>query len=198
MLLVEGLDYGPPNRPPLRRGLSFSVSPGELLHIVGPNGVGKSFLLSTLLGVHSKQAGNIQLGFSRHRYLPQMQNKAAHLPYSLGDILHFEKFSLNGLEGIGLLNSAQADLAWNKASGGERQRTLLTRFFLQSGDLMVLDEPFNHLDLHSKERVQNLIRETFSERPGSAALLVSHDDDPSKWMGGVKVVTLDLAVEGAR
>ncbi len=195
MLRVEKLDYGPPNHPPLQRNLSFSLSPGELLHITGPNGVGKSFLLSTLLGIYPKQAGSIHLGFSRSRYLPQMQNKAAHLPYSLGDILSFESHSLDAFENLTLLSSSQLLLGWNKASGGERQRTLLTRFFLQPGDLLVLDEPFNHLDLNSKERVQELLRETYAQRPSTATLLISHDDNPSIWMGGVKVKNLNLTGE---
>jgi len=192
MLRAEGLTYGPPGLPPLHRGLTVLLNPGELLHVVGANGTGKSMLARTLLGISAATEGRVTIDFPGTRYLPQMQNRAAHLPYTLGDVLRFEAPNAASWCGLGLLRSEQFSLAWNKASGGERQRTLLTRFFLQQGDLLILDEPFNHLDVESRDIVRRLLSETLRMNPHSGALLISHDDEPRNWMGPVPVRTLSL------
>jgi ABC-type Mn2+/Zn2+ transport system ATPase subunit len=192
MLRVENLSYGPPSLPPLQERLSFSLRPGELLHVVGPNGAGKSLLARVLLGLLPIRAGSVENAFTGIRYLPQMQNKAAHLPFSLGDVLRPEHPRAEDWAAIGLLESGKFALSWNKASGGERQRTLLTRLFLQPGNLLIVDEPFNHLDSGSKTKVQALLRRTIQEQPNTSILLVSHDDDPSQWMPGVPMVKLEL------
>jgi len=197
VLNVKSLTYGPAGMPSLQQRISFSLSPGELLHIVGVNGCGKSFLLRTILGISPWQSGEISLGFASFRYLPQMQNRAAHLPYSLEDILRFESKNFEDVKKFGLLESAQFSLSWNKASGGERQRTLLTRLFLQAGDLLVLDEPFNHLDGKSKEKVRVLIRQSFENNSSAGAILISHDDEPAAWMGAIPIQTLRLEEIGS-
>lgn len=192
MLKADGLTYGPPGLPPLHRGLSFALNAGELLHVVGANGTGKSLLVRTLLGASDAAEGQVTIGFSGVRYLPQMQNRAAHLPYALGDVLGFEGQNSLAWANVGLLRAGQFSLAWNKASGGERQRTLLTRFFLQSGDLLILDEPFNHLDVESRDKVRLLLRDSLKSNPSAGALLISHDDEPRAWLDSIPVRTLIL------
>jgi ABC-type Mn2+/Zn2+ transport system ATPase subunit len=198
MLSVRNLTYGPPGLPPIHRGLSFSLGRGELLHVVGPNGSGKSLLLRALLGLAKAHGGEVSHAYRDLRYLPQLQNRAAHLPYSLKDVLHLDGLSASTRDRIGLLEESRLPLSWNRASGGERQRTLLTRFFLQTGQLLVLDEPFNHLDARARERVRSLIRAAIEEDPARGALLVSHDDQPASWMGDVPVRTLALGEEERR
>jgi ABC-type Mn2+/Zn2+ transport system ATPase subunit len=192
MLRVENLTYGPPSLPPLQEGLCFSLAAGQLLHVVGPNGAGKSLLARVLLGLLAPQHGTVEISFAGIRYLPQMQNKAAHLPYSLGDVLRPDHPRSDEWAEIGLLDASKFPLAWNKASGGERQRTLLTRLFLQAGHLLIVDEPFNHLDVSSKAKVQSLLRDTIQKFPETGILLISHDDDPSSWMGSAPLKRLEL------
>lgn len=187
MLKVENLTYGPPQSPPLQEGLNFSVLPGEILHIAGDNGTGKSLLTRAILGLYPVNSGEIKNSFATTRYLPQMQNRATHLPYSLADIIGDSKKEL------GLLDKNRMLLPWNKASGGERQRALLNRFFLQSGELMVLDEPFNHLDAESRERVRQLLAEEMKAHPTYGTILISHENDPRSWLEGLSVKTLELA-----
>lgn len=184
MLRAERITYGPPHGPALHENLSFQVAPGEVLHVTGGNGAGKSLLLRCLLGTASLRAGHVRNEFAGTRYLPQMQNRAAHLPFALGDIL-------DGTLADDLLPARQLGLAWNRASGGERQRTLLSRFFAQPGSLLILDEPFNHLDQSTKEKVRRRLRETLAN-PTCAAILVSHDDEPTRWLGSLPVRRLDL------
>jgi zinc transport system ATP-binding protein len=186
VLKAENLSYGPAHFPDLQQGLNFHLQAGELLHVKGDNGAGKSLLARVILGSLKATSGSLQNSFS-NRYLPQMQNKSAHLPYTLGEILSFRPAQPD----LGLIQPSAHSLSWNKASGGERQRTLLTRFFQQEGDLLILDEPFNHLDIGSKGKVRELLRRAFADRK-VAIILISHDDAPSEWLPGILVKELEL------
>jgi ABC-type Mn2+/Zn2+ transport system ATPase subunit len=195
MLTATDLSYGPPGSPLLHEGLAVDLRAGELLHVTGANGAGKSLLARVLLGLAPARSGQTKNTFAGHRYLPQMQNRSAHLPYTLGELVTYAG-DWEKAEAIGLLPAAQAPRPWNRASGGERQRTLLTRFFLGAGDLLVLDEPFNHLDSASRDRVRALLGETLRADSARAALLISHDDAPASWLSGVPVRTLSLRSKG--
>jgi ABC-type Mn2+/Zn2+ transport system ATPase subunit len=184
MLAVENLSYGPVSAPILVRGLSFHLEAGECLHLKGGNGAGKSLLLRTLLGHHPPDAGRIRLQ-AKVSYLPQAQNPATHLPLTLGEVAS----AFGQLEGVPEFLE-RPDLPWNGASGGERQRALLSRALLQEADLLVLDEPFNHLDAGSRDKARQRIA-AFMGRKGKAVLLVSHEDAPSSWLG-CPVRDLDL------
>ena len=191
ILSAENLSYGAGGRQ-LASGLNFSLDSGEVLHITGANGAGKSQLARVILGLHAKTSGHIRFAPDAfpYRYLPQTQNRSSHLPYSLGEVLAF-----GGSPNL-LVEENRLSLSWNKASGGERQRVLLSRFFSQPGNLLVLDEPFNHLDAAAKQKVRTLLRETMRIQARAAALLISHDDQPATWLGNsIKVKELNLGGE---
>jgi ATPase subunit of ABC transporter with duplicated ATPase domains len=61
---------------------------------------------------------------------------------------------------------------WNSASGGERQRALLTRIFLSGAKVLVLDEPFNHLDQATRRTVEQRLGAVLGQ--GTAVLMISH------------------------
>lgn len=184
-LEAKNLACGAGGRRP--RDLNFSLAAGEAIHLRGANGSGKSLLLKTLLGLRKMERGEVVNTFTHTRYLTQMQNRSAHLPFSLAEITG------DSWKKCGLLEERHLGLAWNRASGGERQRALLSRFFSQPGELLVLDEPFNHLDTAAREKTRALLRETLAN-PTYAVLLVSHDDDPSVWLGRpVRSLTLGEA-----
>ncbi len=185
MLRAENLAYGPPGLPALVRQLSLALRGGEVLHIEGTNGSGKSLLARTLLGLHPASAGAIENTFSGFRYLPQMQNKASHLPFSLRDVIGPQQ------ELFGLLSPRHLALAWNQASGGERQRALLAQFFSTSEPLLVLDEPWNHLDKNAKGQVKKLLRQLLAD-PRRAVVLISHEDHPEEWLPGIVIHKINL------
>lgn len=187
MISAENLAYGAGGRE-LASGLTFSLNAGEVLHVTGENGSGKSQLLRVLLGLQQKYSGIIRLAPDAfpYRYLPQTQNRTSHLPYSLGEVLKF-----SGAPNT-LIEESRLALSWNKASGGERQRVLLSRFFSQRGNLLLLDEPFNHLDAAAKENVRALLRDTLKAQPRAAVILISHDDHPASWLSGISVKHLFL------
>ncbi len=84
--------------------------------------------------------------------------------------------SEEAVESFGLLKRKQLGLAWNTSSGGERQRTLMTRALLQDPRLLILDEPFNHMDAASQTQILETLG-TFLKKQTDhprAAVLVSH------------------------
>ena len=142
----------------LIQNLSFELPSGKLLLIQGPNGSGKSTLLRTILGDQRRASGTIQffLAPERIQYIPQLENTDIHWPLTLYDVLKVSvpgQLDRNAVLQFGLMEMHQLDLAWNTASGGERKKTLLTRALLRNPQLLVFDEPMNHLDVDSRRRI---------------------------------------------
>ena len=176
---ADNLAYGTPDGRILQEKLNFSVSQGQLLLITGGNGCGKSTLLKILLGKLSPMRGSIHTGFSFKSvaYIPQLENTEIHLPLTLRDVLSISQPRFDWKEALsfGLLNEAHLDHAWNTASGGERKRTLLTRALMKKPSILVLDEPFNHLDEKSRESMAAAMVEfLFPENCNRAIIMVSH------------------------
>jgi ABC-type Mn2+/Zn2+ transport system ATPase subunit len=175
-LTLENLTWAAPGGRTLGRGLSLQLKRGEVLWIQGPNGSGKSTLIHTLLGDISPQAGRIALHFPNEKlgYLPQVQNRECHLPLTLSEVVALSGRDLKLAQEYPLLDSSRFSLAWNQASGGERQRTLLLRELIQKPELLVLDEPLNHLDEASKAQIQKVLLQLLHESQAPALILVSH------------------------
>lgn len=179
---VSAVAYGAPGGKVLARDLSIRIEAGELLLVTGANGSGKSTLLRVLLEQLKPLAGSVKLSVERSRIalLPQLQNTEFHLPLTLRDVLEISmKRPVAEAEiiALGLLDRDQLDLGWNSASGGERKRTLLTRLLLASPKLLLLDEPMNHLDQESRERVRCAIVDFLRDdrRAPRGVVLVSHE-----------------------
>lgn len=173
----EKISYGLSQKCVLVANLSFSLKSGQLLLIQGPNGCGKTTFLKVCMGLHPILGGELRspLKKSEVEFLPQLQNTAIHLPLTLVDILESvetKSFSLSEILKFGLLSSSEIRKKWNSASGGERQKALIIRAFLSDKKLLILDEPFNHLDPKSMAKVQTLIVNYLEN--GRAILMVSH------------------------
>jgi ATPase subunit of ABC transporter with duplicated ATPase domains len=167
--------------------LSFQLNLGEMLTITGPNGIGKSTLLRLLLGETRAAAGSIQWQLPPERlgFLSQLHNQEFHINLTLADILGFAgplQADLIGIRSHGLLSPQQLNLAWNTASGGERQKTLLTRVFLRDPAILILDEPMNHLDAGSREQLRSALRR-FIDDGQHAVIMVGHESslDLTEW-----------------
>ncbi len=178
--------------------LSFVLPPGGLLLITGPNGSGKSSLLRSILGVNSWVKGNVSNSIHpKHiAVIPQLQNMEFHLPLTLREVIEISEnrnVSTESIVEYGLLSQDLLDRSWNTASGGERQRTLLTCALLKNPKLLVMDEPFNHLDHFSQknmlERIDKYLREKGSE---GAVILISHLGIDELARFGEKVVRIEL------
>lgn len=147
--------------------VSFNLEKGELLIITGPNGAGKSTLLKKICGFESRGTGTIHLDcpVDRISYLPQLGNLHFLLPIQLDEVRDL------GHVRCATKNKNQKR-SWNQASGGERQRTLLDLIFHLDSDLIILDEPFNHLDDQAIEHVIEHIKAKM--KAGVSFIMATH------------------------
>ena len=177
LLTLEGLAWATPDGRPLGQGISLQLRKGQLLWIQGPNGAGKSSLLRVLLQETKPASGTVrfQVADSEIGYLPQVQNRECHLPFTLGEVIALAPRRRSEVQDWGLLNPSRLDLSWNQASGGERQRTLLTRELINGPEILILDEPLNHLDDHSRTLMQATLTKLLQLPHSPAVILVSHE-----------------------
>jgi ATP-binding cassette subfamily F protein uup len=163
----------------LLRKLDLELGPGEKLAVVGPNGAGKSTLLHILMGTLAPDSGRVDTG-ETVRIASVAQNKDTLDPAKtvaeeiagrselvrIGDReLRVESF----LDGF-LFPGPQKRSPIGKLSGGEKSRVLLAKLLIQGGNVLVLDEPTNDLDLATLRALE----EALLVFPGSC-LIVSHD-----------------------
>ena len=163
--------------------VSFSVGDGDIAIIQGPNGIGKSTFLKIISGNHRPTEGQVQCQIKKENmvFFPQISGGEFHVDVTIDDILRISllnRYDRSRILRYGLLNEKQLKRSWNTASGGEKQRTLLTRVFLQSSNILILDEPMNHLDKETRQQVKsqilNYVNSTKSNGPRSV-VMVTHE-----------------------
>ena len=169
----------------LTPAVNVEFKSGEVLLLTGDNGSGKSTLLKAFLRRHLKTRGTMawQCGFEKIEYLPQLGTLAFHIPFSLQDLLPSGAKSK-------LLQGLDLQKQWNTASGGERQRILLTAALTKNPKVLILDEPFNHVDQGTAALLETALKEFMQQHPDSAMILVSHRPLSSAWAG---LKSLELA-----
>jgi ABC-2 type transport system ATP-binding protein len=154
------------------RDVSFSVRRGEVLGLIGPNGAGKTTLFECLAGLIPEDAGTVK---SADRTLPPTHRKEAFfylpdaiLPWAeqtVGWALHFfEKlYQLSKTSASSLIQPLRLDEIMTarmaSLSKGERKRLLLALGLITSYDLLLLDEPFDGLDLRQTRDVMTLLKD---------------------------------------
>lgn len=175
---LTGLALYTPQGRRLAKDLNVSLKPGELLLIEGSNGSGKTTLLKAILGLHKEHSGAMVCNYLPEdvSYLPQLGNVQFLIPLTLGEVIKLRSQGRPAVQDVSLLLSAEYEVAWNTASGGERQKALLSGIFTVASKLLVLDEPFNHLDAATVGVVVNLIVKSL--KSGSSVVIVSHDLKP--------------------
>ncbi len=170
------------------RGISFEVSPGEILGFLGPNGAGKSTTIKILTGQLPPRSGTAQvLGVDVTTDDPAMQanigvcfeEKNLYDTMSATENLRFfgSLFGVKDVDVEGLLRRVGlADRAKDrvsKYSKGMRQRLMMARTLVNTPKVLFLDEPTDGLDPVSSQAIRNLIKEEASR--GAAVLLTTHD-----------------------
>ncbi|SDA17407.1 zinc transport system ATP-binding protein [Ruminococcus sp. YE71] len=172
-------------------GLSFTVSEGDYLCILGENGSGKSTLIKALLGLKDVMSGEIKWvnGASSREigYLPQQTPVQRDFPASVREIVQSGCLAKCGLRPF--YNKAEkarcdkmldrlgitelADRCYRELSGGQQQRVLLARALCATEKMLLLDEPVTGLDpkaqLELYERIAKL------NAKGITVIMVSHD-----------------------
>ncbi|MGE0810221.1 MAG: energy-dependent translational throttle protein EttA [Immundisolibacter sp.] len=175
--------------------LSFQVPPGAIVGIIGPNGAGKSTLFRMLTGREQPDGGAIKLGQTVSIALVDQSrdelgnDKTAWEDISGGaDIITVGKFEMPSRAYLGRFNFKGADQQKRvgSLSGGERGRLHLAKTLLKGGNVLLLDEPSNDLDVETLRALE----EALLEFAGSA-LVISHD----RWFLD-RIATHILAAEG--
>ncbi|HWQ63958.1 MAG TPA: ABC transporter ATP-binding protein, partial [Methanospirillum sp.] len=196
LLTVKDLDAGYKDRDVLRQ-IQLCVHEQMFIGILGPNGSGKSTFLQVLAKSLKSRSGSILLDgielddvpfreFGKTvGYVPQensipfsytvrdivMMGRNPHIPRFRPPGDEDEKAVLKALKQTGVLEFA--DRSITALSGGERQRVLIARALAQDTELLLLDEPFAHIDLRHQYDLISLIRESVKGR--KAVIGVFHD-----------------------
>ncbi|HET9484764.1 MAG TPA: energy-dependent translational throttle protein EttA, partial [Xanthomonadales bacterium] len=175
--------------------LSFKIPPGAIVGIIGPNGAGKSTLFRMLIGQEKPDSGEILLGKTvQLAYVDQSRdtldpNKTVWQEVSGGaDMITVGKYQTPSRGYIGRFNFKGGDqqkLVGN-LSGGERGRLHLAKTLMEGGNVLLLDEPSNDLDVETLRALE----EAMLEFPG-CVLVISHD----RWFLD-RVATHILSFEG--
>lgn len=160
----------------LLKNLFFSLERGEKYAIVGPNGLGKSTLLKTLVGELPLLKGKmiwgdpVVVGFFRQDAAEHLQTSETVWTVAQSHAPHLPPTQLRSLLGSFLFSGDSVDKPTRVLSGGERSRLALCLLLARRPNCLLLDEPTNHLDLSSKAVLAHALK----LYPGSL-LLVSHD-----------------------
>lgn len=173
--------------------LSQSLRSGELLYLQGANGTGKTTLLRTLCGLFEPDSGYISwnnesvdsIGEEFFRHLLYIGHQSAikmeltplenlRIACALDGLSPTASGLWQALEQVGL--SGFEDLPAKMLSQGQKRRVGLARLFLSDASLWVLDEPFNALDVHAVEMLQQVIARHIEQ--GGMAVLTTHQEVP--------------------
>jgi sulfate-transporting ATPase len=175
--------------------LSFTVPPGAIVGIIGPNGAGKSTLFKMIAGKEQPDSGEVAIGKTARISLVDQHrdelanNKSVFEDVTGGaDMLSVGRFEMPSRAYLGRFNfkgSDQQKIVGN-LSGGERGRLHLAKTLLQGGNVLLLDEPSNDLDVETLRALEDALLEF-----AGSVMVISHD----RWFLD-RIATHILAFEG--
>jgi sulfate-transporting ATPase len=175
--------------------LSFTIPPGAIVGVIGPNGAGKSTLFKIIIGKDKPDSGTIDIGPTVQLAMVDQSrdalpnDKTAWESISGGaDILTVGKFEMPSRAYLGRFNFKGADQQKivGQLSGGERGRLHLAHTLLKGGNVLLLDEPSNDLDVETLRALEEALLEF-----AGTAIIISHD----RWFLD-RICTHILACEG--
>ncbi|PGM53682.1 ribosomal protection-like ABC-F family protein [Bacillus sp. AFS053548] len=193
VLSVQDLFIGYDRIPTIDHTMRFVLNRGDSVALVGPNGVGKSTLLKTIIGDLEKLQGTIDFGANVSvGYYDQEQAKLTSNKRVLDELWDdyplMAEQEIRTILGNFLFSGDDVTKIVTSLSGGEKARLALAKLMMKKANFLILDEPTNHLDLDSKEVLENALL----DYPGTI-LFVSHD---RYFMNRLSTKTFELAKAG--
>ncbi|WP_273149031.1 ABC-F family ATPase [Methylophaga thiooxydans] len=194
-LEVKKLTQAYDDEAPLFKDFNFMTEVGERIAIIGPNGIGKSTLVKTLMGDLSPKSGDVK--WSENANIGYYAQDHDHL--FKNDMTLYEWMSqwggpeddeqvIRGTLGRLLFSGHMIDKKVNVLSGGEKGRMLFGKLILQRPNILIMDEPTNHMDMESIESL-NMALENYE----GTLFFVSHDRE---FVSSLATRIFDMEVEG--
>ncbi|MCA3001068.1 MAG: energy-dependent translational throttle protein EttA [Rhodocyclaceae bacterium] len=175
--------------------LSMKIPPGAIVGVIGPNGAGKSTLFKLIRGTEAPDSGEIKIGPTVNLAFVDQSRDALEGEKNVweavsggSDILQVGKFEMQSRAYIGRFNFKGGDQQKlvGKLSGGERGRLHLAITLLKGGNVLLLDEPSNDLDVETLRALEDALQEF-----AGTVMVISHD----RWFLD-RLATHILACEG--
>ena len=192
---VTGISQQYDDDAPLFKNFSFMAEVGERIAIIGPNGIGKTTLLKTLVGEMAPKSGEVK--WSENANIGYYAQDHDHLFKNEQTLYEWmEQWSgpeddeqvIRGTLGRLLFSGSMIDKKVSVLSGGEKGRMLFGKLILQRPNILVMDEPTNHMDMESIESL-NMALEQYE----GTLLFVSHDRE---FVSSLATRIFDMEVEG--
>jgi len=189
MLVLDRVGKTYPNGVHALEGVSLSVSPGEIVAVVGGSGCGKSTMLRAIAGLDAPGRGCVALDgtpiaapherigiiFQEPRLLPWL-TVAGNVAFGIGHLPRADR-DARGAAALARVGLADKANAWpRELSGGQAQRVAIARALVPQPEVLLLDEPFSALDAFTRADLQDHLLALWADtRP--TLVLVTHDVD---------------------
>ncbi|KAF0216309.1 MAG: ABC transporter ATP-binding [Geobacteraceae bacterium] len=179
----------------LFEGMSFQLPPGGIVGVIGPNGAGKTTLFRMITGQEEPDSGSFRIGDTVKLAYVDQSRDALHPDKSLWEevsggqeTIQLGKMSVNSRAYVARFNFSGADQQKKVGmlSGGERNRAHLAKMLKEGGNVILLDEPTNDLDVNTMRALEEAL-----ENFAGCAVVISHD----RWFLD-RIATHILAFEG--
>lgn len=186
MIIFENVSFGFGNSPVIE-SLSFRVENGECVALTGPSGCGKSTAARLTAGLLTADSGKITVDgtvsvvFQEDRLLPWMK-LISNVCFPLKNANGERAAELLTELGLGGFLSAKP----GKLSGGMKRRAAIVRAVLYGGDALILDEPFNGIDLENKKKAVEMIRREYLLK-NKPVLLITHSAEDISLLGAKEI-----------